>query len=189
MLCYCFLTVEAAWGIRKTKFTPENGKMWVFTWLGKNRTAKEQGRKAGTPSNHCPDQHFGGLLFLSFSFFFPLVSSRLLWSLWISDLWSFTNLLCSSKATYTTGARAGGQMLAHCLHLSPASPAKKTRKRVHTHTHGLWPYAWICTKLYETLLLLCTKPPQDLLKDKRTQILGIGPSTSTLKDTIIAYNI
>lgn len=129
-----FRTSKPPGGIRKTRFTTENGKVWVFTWLGPQNSwrVREEVRNSYT---HCPDQHFS--VWFCFSFLF-LLSSRLLWSLWISDLWSFPNLLCSSKAACMSGARAEGQMLAHCSHLSPASPAhlsvKETWKQAHAHT-------------------------------------------------------
>lgn len=135
MLCYCFLTVEAAWGIRKTKFTPENGKMWVFTWLGKNRTAKEQGRKAGTPSNHCPDQHFGGLLFLSFSFFSPQFPPG------FSGLFEYQTcdplLICFAQAKLPIQLEP--EQEARCQHtaytcLQPALQRRHGNVCTHTHT-------------------------------------------------------
>lgn len=149
-----------------------------------NRTAKEQERKAETASTHGPDQHFSGLFFFLFSFL-----SFLQASLVSLNIRSFTNLPCSSKATYMTGARAGGQMLAHCSHLSPASPAhlsvKKTWKRAHAHMDSdhMLKSAQSSMKHFFSFVL---SPSSFAEGQKNTDS---GPSTSTLKNIFIAHNI
>lgn len=135
MVCYCFFGLRSCLGNQKNQIYHRE---WKGVGLPLDRPTEQLKSKRGSQEllHSLPWPAFQCFLFC-FSFLF-LLSSRLLSSLWISDLWSFTNLLCSSKATYMIGARAEGQMLAHCSHLSPASPAhlsvKKTWKRAHAHT-------------------------------------------------------
>lgn len=182
--CYAiaFSDLEATWEIGKPNL-PENGKVWVFTWIVKQREQLKSKREAETASTHGPDQHFSGLFFL-FSFL-----SFLQASLVSLNIRSFTNLPCSSKATYMTGARAGGQMLAHCSHLSPASPAhlsvKKTWECVHAHTDSdhMLKSAQSSMKHFFSFVL---SPSSFAEGQKNTDS---GPSTSALKNILIAHNI
>lgn len=129
-----FSDFEAAWGNQENQIYHRE---WKNVGLHLDRPTEPLTSERGSQEllHSLPWPTFQYLFCLSFLF---LLSSRLFWSLWISDLWSFTNLLCSSKATCMTGARAQGQMLAHCSYLSPASPAhlsvKKTWKHAHAHT-------------------------------------------------------